>query len=395
MKIKKLLPYKTNKDNFRNIIKKIAKGDLFCLESFSSYLERHEKKNKIDRKKTLKVFVDYPVLSCYEFVREVVRNYLIETGSVFINNYKTLSLKNKEIKEEVYNYYKSNRYYPSYFNSITGRIYSNYQSWSKVNNKHMLNYLSKETLISVDVKSCVLSVYLNFLSKLGEDLTLAKKIVYESEKDPYIFFFIKIFISSLIEDDFYNEKKVYRYFLDRKPIFQELIKISKIENKPINKEYVLSVIKSIGKKLLIAYIYQGESFTFKDMSKLFGIKKKILDYRIVNSPFKIGKWNRFIYNITKCIKKEGVVLERVFKFYIPPLNDYFKRETRIPAYILENLSNYSIFSSMIKLMLKDIPIRAYYFDEVLIPKGYLEYKKDIKECFLNNNLMPLNIRIKT
>ena len=73
MKIKELLPHKTTKKSFRGTIKSLAKGETFCLESFSSYLERHERKGKLNRKKTLQIFIDYPLLSGYEFVREYVR----------------------------------------------------------------------------------------------------------------------------------------------------------------------------------------------------------------------------------------------------------------------------------------------------------------------------------
>jgi hypothetical protein len=396
MKIKEMLPLKVlrKEENYQDISNNILNSNLFCLESFSSYIERHIHKENINKRQAFNIFYETPSIMLNEFTREIVRNYLLLNGTVFLDVYKALSIKDKQIKEELFSNYKKNKYYTIYFNSIVGRIYTNYQSWNKVNNLHLLHYLSKEKLFSLDVKSCNLTVYLNLLKNYGEDVEELLNFLYQENVDLYVYFFVRTFMSNIIEEYGYNELIIYSYFLERKQLFSNLVKmLGKEDIKEPTKEEVLRTIKEIGKSILIAYINQGSNSIIYEISKLLSIKKNVLDYRVINSPFKIGVWNRILFNLQKNLDK-FTVLTNFYSLPIPNFPEYFKSSSRLSAYILENIASYSIFNSLINLILKEIPIRGYFFDKVLIPNDRIHLKESLKECFMKNGLVPLKVKIK-
>ena len=83
----------------------------------------------------------------------------------------------------------------------------------------------------------------------------------------------------------------------------------------------------------------------------------------------------------------------LYNFYIPDL-EYLYSHKKLAFYIIENISNYSLFNSLAKLVLNGVIIKAYYFDEVLVTSSSLD-KKIVTDSFKNNNKVPLSVKIKT
>lgn len=390
MQTMKFLPYRTASSpySFNVTANGILHKNILCLESFSAYIERHEEKEKIDRNSILKVFKENSNLMLYEFLREFVRNYFLITGSVKIDSNKISSFDVEVQNEFLYNS-RELKFFPLYRNSITGRLFSSYQTWENVNGKHPLTLITNEKLTSVDVRSFVLTTYLYFLQCYGEDVKHLLNLIY-SEKNIYTYFFITV----ICPDIFIKVQKgatLLSIFKNKTDILEQLRNLTDVPKSELSEEYINKILKFIGKTVLLSFIYQGHSNIFNELCTITFENKKVLECRILNSEFLLGKWNRYLFELGKQLDT-GVTLKKFFNFYIPPSKEYLKQETRLAAYIIENMSNYSLFSSLTKLILRDIPIKGYFFDEVLIPSELFELET-IKSCFFDNNLISLKIKV--
>ena len=390
MKIEKLLPYHTALDlsKFKEHLASILKKESFCIESYFAYVDRH--KGQVNKDEVLKIFQKFPKILALEFIREVIRNYLQINGTIKLDIYKVSLLENKDIKTSISKSVISNLYAPIYNNSITGRLYSEYQRWGNVNGKHLLQQISGENVFSVDVDSCILSVYINFLKKMKFNIDETYNKFYNGKVDFYLYFIVKTFLPALIDNNGnYHLNEIKEYYRDKQHIIKQIAEFIKYDYKGV--EQLIDVLRTAGKKIIIPLIFQGQNNMLASFAKIMGFYMTSLENKVYGrySVLQFGKWNQYIDNFIKNFKKSSI-LSSFYSLYIPKCS-YLKDKKKLASYILENISNYSIMSSILKLLLDGIEIKGYYFDEIYIPIEHKNKIIDIKNIFLSNNLVPLRV----
>lgn len=378
MKIIKFLPSKTKLNNLSKTVQNIKSGDVFCVESFSAYINRH--KNLLNVDDTLDVFINNKYMRCYEFIREFVINYLYENSYIKIN--KSILLKqSKDIIKSIKIYSDKNIFRPQYKTTITGRISSTYQSFSNVSKKHMLSILADENLISVDCSSFAATTYLNIMNNLGYNMENILNNFYKYKLDIYIYFFLDVFFPKLAHDYVSNIDIVIEKL-------KENNQIKHLINDSVDTKDIKNIIRNVGKKILIPSLYMGEDINFKRVCNIMRKTDKIVKLSIANSSFKIYKWVKFILDLKK---SKGSSKEDLYGLYIPDI-EYLNNNSTISSYVLDNIGNYSMFFSITRLIQKGIVPKAYFFDEILISEKD-ENKEIIRCCFLNNGLVPLKVKL--